>query len=42
MTTSDGIQDSDWEEIMTSAAAVANQIGMGLDASLEKRGFSDT
>lgn len=37
MTTSDGIQGSDWEEIMTSAAAVANQIGMGLDASLEKK-----
>lgn len=37
MTTSDGIQDSDWEEAMSLAAAVTNQIIMGLDADLERK-----
>ncbi len=42
MTTSDGIQDSDWEEVMSLAAAVTNQIVMGLDADLKEKGFSAT
>lgn len=37
MTTSDEIQHSDWEEVMSLAAAVANQTGMNIDASLERK-----
>jgi hypothetical protein len=37
MTTTDGIQDNDWEEVMSLAAAVANQTGLSLDAGLEKK-----
>ncbi|MDD0843384.1 hypothetical protein [Pseudomonas sp. Gutcm_11s] len=37
MTTTDGIQDNDWEEVMSLAAAVANQTGLSLDAGLERK-----
>lgn len=37
MTTTDGIQDSDWKEIISLAAAVANKTDLGLGASLERK-----
>ncbi|MDH1262926.1 hypothetical protein [Pseudomonas sp. GD03944] len=37
MTTTDGVQDDDWEEVMSLAAAVADQTSMNLDARLDKK-----
>lgn len=37
MTTTDGIQDSDWKEIISLAAAVANKTDLGLGARWKER-----